>query len=370
MGNRLNVNNPFYDGNASASAFGWLFQVDAAIFLFLQYIDEIKEITVEGKYQDIELLLNNDNRIFAQAKSIQNGSSTNRNAKLEDAIISLVKTPYSSNDELLYISNYEAPISRKDLFKNSIVKLKNVEDEKREFKQQIDKIKNKLKDYIDKCTKVSDKNKYTMLLKRIEKIDIDNFLISTIYPYIDTEQPYDRFREIENKISQILTVKFNIQSQHLQKFVRELLVEWHQTFLVDATIKPNKKAKTQSKEELLWQMVAVLSNMDLNIDNLFDEEIDSDQVDEYEMYYTKHSFIHQRFNFFNGLIGDLKDFKKCNAGKNNYDFIKSKWSDYLNEFNEYDGYSDLAKEYLIKKSLLRLINNKNNISKIMEGRNL
>ncbi len=370
MCNRLNVDNPFYDGNASASAFGWLFQVDAAIFLFLQYIDEIKEITVEGKFQDIELLLKNDKRIFAQAKSVQNGSLSNRNAKLEDAVISLVKTPYRSNDELLYISNYESPISRKDLFKNSVVKLKNVEDEKQEFEQQIKRVKNKLKDYIDKCAKVPDKNKYTLLLERIEKIDIDNFMISTIYPYIDTEQPFDRFREIENKISHILTVRFNIQSQYLQKFVRELLLEWHQTFLVDATITPDKKSKTQSKEELLWQMVAVLSNMDLNIDNLFDEEIDSDQIDEYEMYYTKQSFIHQRFDFFNRLISDFKKFKKCNAKKNKYDFIKLHWSDYLSEFNEYDTYPDLAKEYLIKKNLLRLINNKTNISKIMEGQDL
>ena len=66
MNNRLNIDNPFYEGNASASAFGWQFQVDAAIFLFLYYIDEVDEIIVEGKYQDIELLCKNSRHMLMQ----------------------------------------------------------------------------------------------------------------------------------------------------------------------------------------------------------------------------------------------------------------------------------------------------------------
>ena len=44
------------------------------------------------------------------------------------------------------------------------------------------------------------------------------------------------------------------------------------------------------------------------------------------------------------------------------------WQDYIDEYVEFADYSDLAKEYLIKKCLARLINNKNNIQKIVEGR--
>ena len=138
MKKRLNIENPLYDGDASASAFGWQFQVDAAIFLFLYYIDEIEEIVVEGKYQDIELLCKNNRHIYAQAKSVQNGSLDNRSKKMEDAIISLAKTSadISQGDSLIYVSNYEAPIKRKDIFKNKVVKLKNVADEKKSFKRK------------------------------------------------------------------------------------------------------------------------------------------------------------------------------------------------------------------------------------------
>ena len=124
MSDRLIVDNPFYDNDASGSAFGWEFQVNAAIFLFLKYLDEVESIKVEGKFQDIEINKTDQNRIFAQAKSIQDGSLTHRTDKLEDAIISLAKTPATNTDSLLYISNYSAPIKDADVFKNKVVALK------------------------------------------------------------------------------------------------------------------------------------------------------------------------------------------------------------------------------------------------------
>lgn len=369
MRKRLDIENPLYDGNASASAFGWQFQVDAAIFLFLYYIDEIEEIVVEGKYQDIELLCKNNRHIYAQAKSVQNGSINNRSKKLEDAIVSLAKTSADSleGDELLYISNYEAPIKRNEIFKNKVVKLQNVVDERAEFQLQIERISNKLKKFIAK-EKSAKKAKYQELLERVEAIDIDDFMVATVYPYVNAEAKYDMFREIENKINEVLTVKFNIQSSYLQRFVRKILIEWHQTFLVDAAMPVDKKQKRMTKEELLWQIVAILSEEDFDIGDLFDVEFDSDLIDEYEMYYNKRSYYHERFSFFNKLMDDYKNYQKNNKGKAKNDFVRENWKDYVNEYAEFSEYQDLAKEYLIKKCLCRLLNHKSNIQKIVERR--
>ena len=41
MGERLDIENPFYDSDASASAFGCDFQVNVAIFLFLKYLKKV-----------------------------------------------------------------------------------------------------------------------------------------------------------------------------------------------------------------------------------------------------------------------------------------------------------------------------------------
>lgn len=368
MKNRLDVENPFYDGDASASAFGWRFQIDAAIFLFLYYIDEVEKVIVEGRHQDIELYCKNEKHIFAQAKSIQNGSLDNRSKKLEDAVISLAKTSAdtAANDSLLYISNYEAPISRTDIFKNKVVKLKNVSSEKEDFKDQIERICRKLE------IKIQDFNgkkreKLVELLKRIKKINVDEFMVSAVYPYIISERPSDLSIEIENKINEILTIKYNIQSVYLRKIVSETLLEWHETFLYEAAIPNENKYKAMSKEELLWQIVIVLSKFNDNSNDLYDEELDLDLIERFETNEPTPSYQHTRFSFFNRLVSDCKNYRKSHPGGNDADFIKNSWKTYIDEYKEFSDYPENAKEYYIKKNLAKLINNKNNIKCIIDG---
>ena len=50
-----------FDNDASASSFGWNFQANAGIFLFLHYIKDAKELKIESKLQDIEITLCNNN---------------------------------------------------------------------------------------------------------------------------------------------------------------------------------------------------------------------------------------------------------------------------------------------------------------------
>ena len=64
-------NNKTTNRNASASAFGWDFQINSAILLMIDNIEDVSYVKVEGKYEDIELYLNNGKTIYAQAKSFQ-----------------------------------------------------------------------------------------------------------------------------------------------------------------------------------------------------------------------------------------------------------------------------------------------------------
>ena len=50
-----------FNNDASASSFGWNFQVNAGIFLFLHYIREAEDFKIESKLQDIEITLKNKN---------------------------------------------------------------------------------------------------------------------------------------------------------------------------------------------------------------------------------------------------------------------------------------------------------------------
>ena len=55
--------------NASASAFGWDFQTNAAILLMLENIKEADKIRVEGADEDIEITLNDKTKIYSQVKA-------------------------------------------------------------------------------------------------------------------------------------------------------------------------------------------------------------------------------------------------------------------------------------------------------------
>ena len=60
-----------FNNDASASSFGWNFQANAGIFLFLKYLPKARDIKIESKLQDIEITLVDSTKVFAQAKSAQ-----------------------------------------------------------------------------------------------------------------------------------------------------------------------------------------------------------------------------------------------------------------------------------------------------------
>lgn len=96
--------------NASASAFGWQFQINIAIYLMIKYFGKFKEMKIEGKKEDIEISLNNSKKIYAQAKSKQNindGDTSSYSTKLRKALESLSDVNDNDSESLIYISNLE-----------------------------------------------------------------------------------------------------------------------------------------------------------------------------------------------------------------------------------------------------------------------
>ena len=62
--------------NRSAHAVmnGFNFEINAAIVLMLQNIENLESVRTEGKFEDIELKLEDGHYIYAQAKAVQNAS--------------------------------------------------------------------------------------------------------------------------------------------------------------------------------------------------------------------------------------------------------------------------------------------------------
>ena len=66
---------------AQAVFFGFDFQVNAAIVLMLENIQELNSLKLEGNYEDIELELNTGEYILAQAKSVEKSSVDFQNVR-------------------------------------------------------------------------------------------------------------------------------------------------------------------------------------------------------------------------------------------------------------------------------------------------
>lgn len=100
MNEYLNENVCQFDNDASASSFGWNFQTNAGIFLFLKYMPEVTDIKIESKSQDIEMILEHNGKVFAQAKSSQDYTAIkDQKEKFKDAIISLVSPSRKNGHE-------------------------------------------------------------------------------------------------------------------------------------------------------------------------------------------------------------------------------------------------------------------------------
>ena len=105
MSEYLNEDICQFSNDASASSFGWNFQANAGIFLFLKYMPDAADIKIESISQDIEITLIDERKVFAQAKSAQDSTTIkDQKEKFKDAIISLARNPYKDN-QLVYISN-------------------------------------------------------------------------------------------------------------------------------------------------------------------------------------------------------------------------------------------------------------------------
>lgn len=373
MISKLDVEYIFEDNDSSASEFGWDFQENAGIFLFLHYIKEAQSVAIESKNQDIEIKFQ-DKTIYAQAKALQDSTQTGtENTKLRDAMASLAKVNTSDGDLLFYISNLRAPIDgEKDLYRNDIVSFSNCPLEQQQFiKKQVVVVVNRLKNENKKpTTKEGTKKKNIELIRRLENFNYANLYISSIYPFGITE---DRYRKIKEKVIEIMTVTMGIDTIEAKGYSDKILKHWQRVLHFDATIPDDKNhSKFIEKEEFVWTVVAIVcekveadfiaETLLSCIDYSFEEECN---------YYLEReeNLYHGRFEFMNEVLHDFEDFKKTlTPGSKNADrlFIKSDiWKKYVYEFE--DVLDDLMREYIIKCYLYKIINRNKRLVEITKG---
>ncbi len=370
MSDYLNEDYCEFVNDASASSFGWNFQSNAGIFLFLKYLKDAESIKIESKLQDIEIQLSSGNKILAQAKSAQDYTvATDKKEKFKDALISLAK--FSDNgDQLIYISNIPDTFdSAKDCFNNKVVAYAYCPQG---IKDEIDRLFettcNSMRARIDKEGDKKKKAKNKRVLKLVEEFDKTELHISVISPYWGDEQ--NRYSEISNAIVSFLVDDLKLSNDNAIAIKQRILEYWQLKFEHNSTQPDINETKKITKEDFAWPIAVFLSKdgvpdiqecLSFAPDLSLTEEVERMLVDPAMVY-------HERFEFSNRVIQEYAVYRKeQDAGVKDIEklFIKDRGNDYCDEFNIDD---DTEKtEYVTKAFIYKILVNRRNMTKIQAG---
>ncbi len=360
-----------FDNDASASSFGWNFQVNAGIFLFLHYIKEAENLKIESKLQDIEITLTNKNKILAQAKSSQDPSADKgKKTKFKDALISIAKTSKKEpNAQFIYISNESDTFSSGDKAFDNRIRSYNecLESIKNEIDETFEATIHSLSAKIEKEQKSSDNKKIkqlTEIKQLIENLNKDNLSVSCITQFWGKEE--NRYASIIDKINEFLTNTLNYDVITVKKISNRLFKYWSFKCEVNSTEKDEHKEVT--KESFLWPIsVFLLEDIQRDITDCLDFTCDSSLEDEVDAIFKDSKMLyHERFEFSNKVLQEYYDFKQTLVSKikaPEKEFIKKNWKKYVEEFAQ-ENFDEEALEYVTKSFIYRILMNSRNLRDI------
>ena len=218
--------------NATPVIFGWDFQINAAIVLFLHDIENIDAVRVEGALEDIQVY-KNDSIVLAQCKAVtQEGDYRSVVSNLKKALESLYDgSKNAACVELIYITNSDRPLGIDDhRFSGPEITQLKYDELIPEGKEKIDAIllKNGILDF--------EKEKL-----RICVIPFCGSDFNTRCKYI--------LQELRRRLSRM---ELNIWIDE------ELLIIWQQMLFQNASEKPLDL--TITKGDLLWSLIVLLMN--------------------------------------------------------------------------------------------------------------
>jgi hypothetical protein len=214
--------------NASASAFGWDFQVNAGIVLMLMNIKEANSVKIEGEAEDIEITLVDGKKLFAQAKGVFDPDDYSHvNDKLSEALRTLNNAASSPDTKhLCYVTNSPNPFNNvrtMSAFSGASVYLK-YPDLPQACRKKIDEI----------CTKQT----YTL--------PKDNLAILVFDFRGDGE---NRYRVVKEKVNELLATLELSERGWGQK----ALESWQLEFGKNAS--EHDRTKNITKKQMIWHLI-------------------------------------------------------------------------------------------------------------------
>ena len=333
------INCRMVDTNASPSAYGWCFQVAAGITLMLENVKEFSSMKMEGASDDIEITLDSG-KIYAQAKSvIQMGDQRNASTKLNDALHLLSKdAAHGDVAKLIYITNIANPLS-------SAIESAFQFGNSYEFSVLPAELQAKIRE------KVSD------------DFPIQKFQLNILSFFGEGD---NKFASVKAKISEFLREAINDPSYN-----KQLLNNWFETFMVNASDKPDNQKKLElKKKDVIYPVIVLVIDSPVS-------ESDFAKVCYHDNYIEISQEFRETINrnvcdyeFFSEVIGDYLSKRNLIANKTNYkfDYVKNEWKNYESQFSAIT--NEETREALVKLLILTVITQRSKINDIKGATNL
>jgi hypothetical protein len=329
---------------ANAVVFGFDFQVNAAIVLMLENIEDLKSLRLEGNYEDIELELESGEYILAQAKAVEKASSDFRNVRgnLKKSLTSLSEGSKKINaKELILITNSPNPLNE-DESKN--IFLGNAH---RRFSSLPSSSQSLISGYLDEIDM---------------PLDTSKFMIQVL-PF-ETDDDVERYKMVKQSVDDFVG-ELNINIYGIGK---RLLNMWHEEVFQNGT-KKNAAIKLK-KKDVVWPIMVIATDIE-RCDESFLEVFDSSLYDEIaHQYKNTIESCCERCEFFIKILHDYNQYQTSKkASEKCVDFAMNSWKNYLSEF-ELDNMDEEIQKGLIQIVLYNIVRNRITINKIKKGTKL
>lgn len=329
---------------AQAVFFGFDFQVNAAIVLMLENIQELNSLKLEGNYEDIELELNTGEYILAQAKSVEKSSVDFQNVRnnLKKALVSLSESAHKANArQLIFITNSPNPLNE-DESKNLFLG-----DAHRDFSSLPGSSQELINGYLSSIA---------------DPIDTSKFMIQ-ILPF-ETDNDKERYKVVKQVVDDFVgDLKISIPG-----LGNQLLTLWQNSVFQNGS---KRRATIRlSKKDLMWPILVIATDVTRCNDD-FALQFDSAVYDEItNQYYELIDTCCERYEFFVKVLSDYNEFQSTKPQSAKcVEFALHNWEDYVQEL-KLDNADEETQKHLVQIVLYNIVKNRLTIEKVRRGVNL
>jgi hypothetical protein len=320
--------------NATASAFGWEFQSNAAIMLMLKNMERADSVKVEGQTEDVEITLSNGKLLMSQVKAVLKPDDYNHvKEKLEAGLRTLDNAAKLSDvEQLIFITNSPNPFHDVTTMFKFSSPLNTVP-----FAELPDSCQNTINDI---CSS--------------KGYSFDTSLLTVCVMQFHGENLDERY-----KVLSTLTTEFLNKLGVYKISTETLLTLWQHSFSVNAS----QLSKKITKKSMVWPIIAILCEVGENDAKLADYDA-ADMAEILRKYRGVINNNSERYDFISRVVSDYIDFHpEIGSEERGKKFVEENWENYKDDVDLKSADEHMEK-VVIRLTLANVIRNRTEIKEI------